>query len=261
MTVLATKQAEELIKYSKEIGYEELPNIVSESITKIRKVFADTITTDINRPLGDQITALVKACEENNIEIPNEDLFCYNDWETLRVVHEFKNPTTNETGEILVDIFIGTELHDVEQKETDENQFLVCPDYADVVLTINEQQADTIFQDVVGNQLAKLLKGDDVRLQINYNTVMKSGRTFVYDGCHKLYVITSEEERQHAKELGYIVDGSTADDETEHPISELEEYYLNSCPLRFIETFGVGTNESMITILRQGTDCPMFIYY
>ena len=90
---------------------------------------------------------------------------------------------------------------------------------------------------------------------------MESGKTFVYDGCHKLYVITSEEERQQAKELGYIVDGSTAEDETEHPISELEEYYLKSCPLRFIETMGIGTCESMITILRQCTDCPMFIYY
>ena len=68
MTVLETAQAEELIKYSKEIGYEELPNIVSESIAKIREVFADTITTDINRPLGEQITALVKACAENGIE-------------------------------------------------------------------------------------------------------------------------------------------------------------------------------------------------
>ena len=262
MTVLETKQAEELIKYSKEIGYEELPNIVSESIAKIREVFADTITTDIERPLGEQITALVKACEENNIEIPNEDLFCYNDWETLRVAHEFKNPTTNETGEILVDIFIGTELHDVEQEETEENQFLICPDFADVVISLNDtNKGDIIFQDVVGNHLAKLLKGDNVRLQINYNTVMESGKTFVYDGCHKLYVITSEEERQYAKEIGYIVDGSTAENETEHSISELEEFYLKSCPLRFIETLGTGTNESMITILPQGVDCPMFIYY
>jgi len=260
MAVLETEQTQELINYSKETGYEELPKIVSESIAKIRKTFANAITIDIDRPFEEQLNALVKACKENNIEIPNEDLFCYNDWETLRVVHEFNNPTTNETGEILVDIFIGTELHDENGEETEENKFLICPDFADIVLSINEQKADTIFQDVVGNQLAKLLKGDNVRLQINYNTVMESGKTFVYDGCHKLYVITSDTERAKAREYGYIVDGSTAEDETEHPISELEEFYLKSCPLRFVETMGSET-ESMITILPQDTDLPMFIYF
>ena len=197
MTVLETAQAEELIKYSKEIGYEELPNIVSESIAKIREVFADTITTDINRPLGKQITALIKVCEENGIEIVGDkaDLFCYNDFETLRITHEYTDNEGN-SGEILVDVFITTEFHNQEGEETEENQFLICPDYADVVISLNDtNKGDIIFQDVVGNQLAKLLKGDDVRLQINYNTVMDSGKTFVYDGCHKLYVITSEEEK------------------------------------------------------------------
>ena len=263
MAVLETAQAQELINYAKEIGREELPTLVSNSIAEIRKTFANAITTDIDRPLGEQITALVKACEENGIEfvVDKADLFCYNEFETLRITHEYTDNEGN-SGEILVDVFITTEFHNQEGEETEENQFLICPDYADVVISLNDtNKGDIVFQDIVGNQLAKLLKGDDVRLQINYNTVMESGKTFVYDGCHKLYVITSEEERQHAKELGYIVDGSTAEDETEHPISELEEYYLKSCPLRFIETFGIGTNESMITILPQCVDCPMFIYY
>ena len=33
----------------------------------------------------------------------------------------------------------------------------------------------------------------------------------------------------------------------------LEEFYLKSCPLRFINTFGVGTNESIIPILTEKT--------
>ena len=264
MAVLETKQAQELINYAKEIGREELPTLVSDSIAKIRKVFADTITTDIERPLGDQITALVKACEENNIEIPNEDLFCYNEFETIRIAHEYTDNEGN-SGEILVDMCMTVELNDKDGEDIEENQFLICPDFADVVISLNDtNKGDIIFQDVVGNQLAKLLKGDNVRLQINYNTVMESGKTFVYDGCHKLYIITSEEERQQAKELGYIVDGSTAEDETEHPISELEEFYLKSCPLRFISTMGVDDNYKefpIISILPQGVDCPMFIYY
>ena len=263
MAVLETAQAQELINYAKEIGREELPTLVSNSIAEIRKTFANAITTDIERPLGEQITALVKACEENEIEIVGDkaDLFCYNEFETLRIAHEYTDNEGN-SGEILVDLYMTVELNDKNGEETEENQFLICPDYADVVISLNDtNKGDIVFQDVIGNQLAKLLKGDDVRLQINYNTVMESGKTFVYDGCHKLYVITSEEERQRARRLSYIVDDSTAEDETEHPISELEEYYLKSCPLRFIETFGIGTNESMIPILRQGADCPMFIYY
>ena len=69
MTVLETAQAQELINYAKEIGREELPTLVSNSIAEIRKTFANAITTDIERPLREQITALVKACEENEIEI------------------------------------------------------------------------------------------------------------------------------------------------------------------------------------------------
>jgi len=264
MAVLETAQARDLFKYAYSIGYTELPYIVSDSIAKIRKTFANAITTDIERPLGEQITALVKACEENNIEIPNEDLFCYNDWETLRIAHEYTDNEGN-SGEILVDVAITTELHNQDSEYTEENQFLICPDFADVVISLNDtNKGDIIFQDVVGNQLAKLLKGDDVRLQINYNTVMESGKTFVYDGCHKLYIITSEEERQQARKYDYIVDGSTAEDETEHPISELEEFYLKSCPLRFISTMGVDDNYKefpIISILPQGVDCPMFIYY
>ena len=266
MAVLETAQAQELINYAKEIGREELPTLVSNSIAEIRKTFANAITTDIYRPLGEQITALVKACEENGIEfvVDKADLFCYNEFETLRITHEYTDNEGN-SGEILVDVFITTEFHNQEGEETEENQFLICPDYADVVISLNDtNKGDIIFQDVVGNQLAKLLKGDDVRLQINYNTVMDSGKTFVYDGCHKLYVITSEEERQQAKEYDYIVDGSTAEDEIEHPISELEEFYLKSCPLRFISTMGVDDNYTkfpIITILPQCVDCPMFIYY
>ena len=174
MAVLETKQAQELINYAKEIGREELPTLVSDSIAKIRKVFADTITTDIERPLGDQITALVKACEENNIEIPNEDLFCYNEFETIRIAHEYTDNEGN-SGEILIDMFLSVELNDKDGEDTEENQFLICPDFADVVISLNDtNKGDIIFQDVVGNQLAKLLKGDNVRLQINYNTVMES---------------------------------------------------------------------------------------
>ena len=264
MTVLETRQALDLITYAHKTGYTELPQIVSDSIAKIRKVFANTITTDLEKPLEEQINALIKACKENNIEVVNEDLFCYNEFETLRISHEFNNPTTNETGEILVDVYITTDKHEFYNAEKDteeENEILICPDYADVVLSINEQQGDIIFQDIVGNQLAKLVKGDNVRLQVNYCTVMEDGKTFVYDGCHKLYIISSEEQREYARELGYIVEGSKEDSEMEHPISELEEYYLNSCPLRFIQTFGTKSGGNMINILPQGADLPMFIYY
>ena len=258
MTVTHTNQALELIKYANEIGYGSLPYIALDMATKIRKVFAEVITDDINRPYNEQVQRLTKACEVTGIEFVNADVFGdMDDVGILRLTREFNNPTTNETGEIMVDVFVGLELHDEQADDTEENTFLVCPHYADVVLNINEQQAEIVFQDVITNELAIELKGDDVSLQVNTHELDANGRTFVYDGCHKLYVITSDADREDAKKYDYIVDFSKEDNEKEHPIRELEEYYLKSCPLRFIHYFDLRSDD----ILPQGTDCPMFIYF
>ena len=47
---------------------------------------------------------------------------------------------------------------------------------------------------------------------------------FAYDGCHKIYVIESECDRNGAVELGYEI----------RPVDELARVYGLSCPLKFI---------------------------
>ena len=255
-------QEQELIQYSNSIGFRSLPNIISNHISTIRKTFANTITADINKPYTKQVEDLLKACKENNIEFVNSEVFgSMDDTGILRIEETLNNPTTNTPIVLTIDVFISPMLHDDNEEDTKENTFLVCPYYADITISDTEKQEDVTIQDINSNTLACMLKGENVQLQINTVTLPETTKTFVTDGCHKLYTIPSEVEREHAKELEYIVAGSNKDNEIEHAISELEQYYLNSCPLRFISTFGIGTNESIKTILPQFTDSPMFIYY
>ena len=54
-----------------------------------------------------------------------------------------------------------------------------------------------------------------------------SSTQFAYDGCHKIYLLSSwrdEREAAEAEGMGYEI----------LPVEELEETYEGSCPLRFI---------------------------
>ena len=50
---------------------------------------------------------------------------------------------------------------------------------------------------------------------------------FAYDGCHKIYLIESEHDRNHAEELKYDL----------YPINELLTVWNESCELRFIRNW------------------------
>lgn len=64
---------------------------------------------------------------------------------------------------------------------------------------------------------------------MNIEKVLKQAveeyKEFAYDGCHKIYIIENEEEKQKAQELKYAI----------IPIEELENVYYSSCPLRFVD--------------------------
>ena len=49
-------------------------------------------------------------------------------------------------------------------------------------------------------------------------------KEFAYDGCHKIYLIDTPEEKAEAIEWGYEI----------KPIEELEFIYNNSCEFKFI---------------------------
>ena len=58
MAEATISQVQELVNYANEIKCEELPLIVSETISKIRKVFANAITRNIDRPYSEQMKDL-----------------------------------------------------------------------------------------------------------------------------------------------------------------------------------------------------------
>ncbi len=70
--------------------------------------------------------------------------------------------------------------------------------------------------------------------KIDENMVIKNkinkikGLGFGYDGCHKIYILETEEDIKEAKETGY---------DKVYDMSELLEIYNNSCPLRFINNW------------------------
>lgn len=53
------------------------------------------------------------------------------------------------------------------------------------------------------------------------------GKQFVYDGCHKIYIIENEQDKKHAIEAGYSENDF-------FDISKIENIYWDSCSLRFI---------------------------
>jgi len=65
-------------------------------------------------------------------------------------------------------------------------------------------------------------------LRINGKPVPAEGMVFVYDGCHKVYIIDNEEARRRfVDELGW------SESDFRHP-SELPDVWAETCPLRFI---------------------------
>lgn len=60
-------------------------------------------------------------------------------------------------------------------------------------------------------------------------------KKFAYDGCHKIYLIESEEQEKEAKSYKYEI----------LPIEELLNTYKDSCDLRFINFWGLN-KESLV---------------
>lgn len=62
-------------------------------------------------------------------------------------------------------------------------------------------------------------------MKINGQTVV--GKSFAYDGCHKIYLVENQAELEDAAATGYSI----------YPVSVLEEAYEDSCSLRFISNW------------------------
>jgi hypothetical protein len=63
------------------------------------------------------------------------------------------------------------------------------------------------------------------------NNIPTTAKEFAYDGCHKIYLLESEKDKQEALKCGFEI----------KPISELKDTYLNSCGLVFISSWDLHT--------------------
>ena len=67
-------------------------------------------------------------------------------------------------------------------------------------------------------------------MKINNKTT--NAKMFAYDGCHKIYLIESEQQLSEARANEYSI----------YPISQLQRTYEDSCDLRFINDWGLSKN-------------------
>ena len=78
------------------------------------------------------------------------------------------------------------------------------------------------------------------------NWSVTNAKGFVYDGCHKIYIVYSKEDLAEAKRFGY---------DKVLPMNDIEATYRDSCPLRFIQRFGDFTD-----VVSQTSRCATFTY-
>jgi len=65
------------------------------------------------------------------------------------------------------------------------------------------------------------------RSTIKINDTPTDAQEFAYDGCHKIYLLESEDDRNESIALGYKI----------LPVSALKDTFENSCELRFVSNW------------------------
>lgn len=65
-------------------------------------------------------------------------------------------------------------------------------------------------------------------MKINGVDVINNGY-FAYDGCHKIYVLETDDDMENSIKTGYNV----------YPIKDIKNCYNNSCDLRFISNWSL----------------------
>ena len=89
-------------------------------------------------------------------------------------------------------------------------------------------------------------------IKIGNKKIGEDIKEFVFDGCHKIYLIDSEETRKDFLSKGWVESDFHKLEET-----NLEECYFNSCPLRFIS---YGVNRDYEWLIPQCREKATFTY-
>jgi hypothetical protein len=90
-----------------------------------------------------------------------------------------------------------------------------------------------------------------------YNSV-KEAKAIAWDTCHKIYVLMDDEQVSKMVEYGYEEDMVKASGvTTQEMMNTLEDWYANSCGLRFIEAVRSvkgDPNEGFTRLIGQGEE-------
>lgn len=90
-------------------------------------------------------------------------------------------------------------------------------------------------------------------IKIGKKKIDKNVKEFAFDGCHKIYLISNEQEKQDMiKNNNYLKEDFIKNKET-----NLEECFVNSCSLRFIN---YGKSKDYETVVPQCAMATTFTY-
>lgn len=117
---------------------------------------------------------------------------------------------------------------------TDENCKVISLEGADEDLREGDAGCDSCgtYDRAEGSNLCVHCSQDVKVMARKVNGVEITAKEFVWDGCHKIYLINSDDDRKKAEEMGYspLI-----------PIEQLQDVYESSCGLRFINNWSLTT--------------------
>ena len=88
---------------------------------------------------------------------------------------------------------------------------------------------------------------------LNEHIITGDSTRFVWDGCHKIYLVETEQDVLDVKEL-------CGEDEILYPLEDLPRIWRQSCPLKFISNFSLTKqfvhqfNEATFTFIVDGCE-------
>ena len=90
--------------------------------------------------------------------------------------------------------------------------------------------------------------GNYKRAELSNTYELDSSLLFVYDDCHKIYIVEDQDDVESVKQMWNV-------DETFYSINELPRIWNESCPLRFISNWKLDKQ-----YVRQCYDAEFEIY-
>ena len=96
-----------------------------------------------------------------------------------------------------------------------------------------------------------------LQMQMDIKNALKDAKGIAWDTCHKIYVLMDDAQMAKMAEYGYDPMFSSTELSTEEMFNTVQDWYANSCSLRFIDavsTVAGDPNDGFETIVGQMDD-------